>query len=124
MSLVEGLFVVAYRCARKKIPCLKRRCNYLIIATCPDWRNGRSIARSAWGRKAVADQGQWTSLPGCWIPGILSYTNGASEKHYQLHFVALFKSFAAELRKRGLDTSDDAHFGNVSGYMHVTDYIL
>lgn len=49
----------------------------------------------------------------CWIPGILSYTNGATQEHYHLHFLALFKSIASELQRRGLDTSSDKHFGNV-----------
>ena len=49
----------------------------------------------------------------CWIPGLLSYTNGATEKHYSLHFRALFQLIAQEHRRRGLSTSDDSIFGNV-----------
>ncbi|KAI0742318.1 hypothetical protein C8Q80DRAFT_1327971, partial [Daedaleopsis nitida] len=49
----------------------------------------------------------------CWIPGILSYTNGASADHYRHHFLALFQSISRERRSRGWDTSDDNDFGNV-----------
>ncbi|KAI0754060.1 hypothetical protein C8Q80DRAFT_1095345, partial [Daedaleopsis nitida] len=49
----------------------------------------------------------------CWIPGILSYTNGATSEHYRHHFLALFQSIARERRSRGWDTSNDADFGNV-----------
>ncbi|TFK80602.1 hypothetical protein K466DRAFT_456005, partial [Polyporus arcularius HHB13444] len=49
----------------------------------------------------------------CWIPGVLSYTNGATAEHYQHHFFALFKSIAQERARRGWDTSGDEHFGTV-----------
>ncbi len=48
-----------------------------------------------------------------WVPGILSYTNGATSDHYRYHFLALFQSIARERRARGWDTSSDHHFGNV-----------
>ena len=37
----------------------------------------------------------------CWVPGILSYTNGASGEHFKYHFLGVFQSIAheAELRK-------------------------
>ena len=50
----------------------------------------------------------------CWVPGLLSYTNGATAKHYNLHFQALFQIITRERQGRGFDTSDDAIFGNVS----------
>lgn len=50
----------------------------------------------------------------CWIPGIMSYTNGASSDHYRHHFLALFQSIAQERRSRGWDTGNDDDFGNVS----------
>ncbi|TFK79454.1 hypothetical protein K466DRAFT_460510, partial [Polyporus arcularius HHB13444] len=49
----------------------------------------------------------------CWLPGILSYTNGATAEHFQHHFYALFKSIAQERARRGWDTSSDEHFGTV-----------
>ena len=50
----------------------------------------------------------------CWVPGLLSYTNGATERHYSLHFQALFRIITKEHEQRGLNASDDAIFGNVS----------
>jgi hypothetical protein len=32
----------------------------------------------------------------CWVPGLFSYTNGASAQHFKYHFVGLFQSIAAE----------------------------
>lgn len=48
----------------------------------------------------------------CWIPGIMTYTNGASEEHYRYHFLALFESIAMECERRGVSVADD-HFANV-----------
>ncbi|RPD52543.1 hypothetical protein L226DRAFT_433390, partial [Lentinus tigrinus ALCF2SS1-7] len=49
----------------------------------------------------------------CWIPGIMSYSNGATSEHYRHHFLALFHSIARERMRRGFDTSKDEEFGNV-----------
>lgn len=49
-----------------------------------------------------------------WIPGILSYTNGATSDHYRHHFLALFQSIARERRSRNWDTSRDDDFSTVS----------
>jgi hypothetical protein len=37
----------------------------------------------------------------CWVPGVLSYTNGASAEHFKYHFLAVIQSIAheAELKK-------------------------
>lgn len=32
----------------------------------------------------------------CWVPGLFSYTNGASAQHFKYHFVGLFQSIAVE----------------------------
>ena len=56
----------------------------------------------------------YSPLLHCWVPGLLSYANGATEKHYSLHFQALFRIIAQEHEQTGLHTSDDAIFGNVS----------
>lgn len=55
----------------------------------------------------------------CWIPGVLSYTNGATAKHYQHHFFALFKSIAQERARQGWDASGDEHFGTVRPYGYL-----
>ncbi|KAF9468215.1 hypothetical protein BDZ94DRAFT_1184677 [Collybia nuda] len=48
----------------------------------------------------------------CWVPGIMTYSNGASAQHYQLHFQALFETMAAEAESRNIIISDDL-FRNV-----------
>jgi hypothetical protein len=48
-----------------------------------------------------------------WIPGIMTYSNGASEEHYRLHFLALFQSIAAECARRDVPLSDEL-FANVN----------
>ena len=48
-----------------------------------------------------------------WIPGLVSYTNGATEQHYCQHFLTLFQTIAHERMRQGLDTSSDSHFCNV-----------
>ncbi|KAF8171481.1 hypothetical protein BJ912DRAFT_1066144 [Pholiota molesta] len=42
-----------------------------------------------------------------WVPGVLSFTNGASKDHFKYHFIAVFSSIAreAEARKIELDKS-------------------
>ena len=37
----------------------------------------------------------------CWVPGVLSYTNGASAEHFKYHFLGVIQSIAreAELKK-------------------------
>lgn len=42
----------------------------------------------------------------CWLPGVLSYTNGASSDHFKYHFLAVFNSIASEAEKRELDVTD------------------
>lgn len=42
----------------------------------------------------------------CWIPALISYSNGASEDHYRLHFLALFLSIHEECERRGIETLD------------------
>lgn len=52
----------------------------------------------------------------CWVPGLLSYSNGASTDHYRLHFLALFQSISREARLRNHPV-DDSLFANVSSLM-------
>ncbi|KAF9459977.1 hypothetical protein BDZ94DRAFT_1379047 [Collybia nuda] len=49
----------------------------------------------------------------CWVPGIMTYSNGASEKHYELHFRALFETMAEEAQRQDTEVTDDL-FRNVS----------
>ncbi|KAH7907178.1 hypothetical protein BJ138DRAFT_1014934 [Hygrophoropsis aurantiaca] len=48
----------------------------------------------------------------CWVPGIMTYTNGASEEHYRIHFLCLFERMAAECERRNIEITDDL-FANV-----------
>lgn len=42
----------------------------------------------------------------CWVPGVLSYTNGSTERHFAHHFLALMMSIAEEAEKRGIPVVD------------------
>jgi hypothetical protein len=48
----------------------------------------------------------------CWIPGVMSFTNGASADHFKWHFLALFESIAEEAEWRQM-TIDDELFAGV-----------
>ncbi|KAG0691978.1 hypothetical protein DFH29DRAFT_1074083 [Suillus ampliporus] len=48
----------------------------------------------------------------CWVPGLMTYANGATEGHYQLHFVFLFRTMAQEADVRGIEVKDEL-FANV-----------
>jgi hypothetical protein len=42
----------------------------------------------------------------CWVPGVLSYSNGASAAHFEHHFLAVFMSIAHEAELRGIVVND------------------
>ena len=42
----------------------------------------------------------------CWVPGVLSYTNGASAEHFKHHFLAVFNSIADEALSRSIEVTD------------------
>ncbi|OBZ66501.1 hypothetical protein A0H81_13654 [Grifola frondosa] len=46
-----------------------------------------------------------------WIPGLFTYSNGASALHFEHHFYALFESIAKEARNRSLTVSDTMFSG-------------
>lgn len=41
-----------------------------------------------------------------WVPGVMSYTNGASKEHFKYHFLAVFHSMADEAKERGIPLED------------------
>ncbi|KAF8185384.1 hypothetical protein BJ912DRAFT_852761, partial [Pholiota molesta] len=45
-------------------------------------------------------------LLNCWIPGVFSYTNGASAEHFKHHFRAVFQSIAEEAKARSIEVVD------------------
>ncbi|KAG6901478.1 hypothetical protein DXG01_001102, partial [Tephrocybe rancida] len=47
----------------------------------------------------------------CWVPGVLSFTNGASSEHFMYHFLALFRSIAAYAEERGVELTDELFTG-------------
>ena len=51
----------------------------------------------------------------CWVPGLLSYTNGATANHFAHHFRALFESIATESERRGIEVVDRL-FAGVSAH--------
>ncbi|TFK34966.1 hypothetical protein BDQ12DRAFT_612483, partial [Crucibulum laeve] len=48
----------------------------------------------------------------CWVPGMITYSNGATEEHYCLHFLSLFKTIAQEAGDRDIEITDGL-FANV-----------
>jgi hypothetical protein len=54
----------------------------------------------------------------CWVPGVVSYTNGASRNHFAAHFLALLQSIALEAERRGISVTDDL-FKNVSSKFNI-----
>lgn len=42
----------------------------------------------------------------CWVPGVFSYSNGASAEHYKYHFLAVFHSMACEALEQQKEISD------------------
>ncbi|KAJ7658759.1 hypothetical protein DFH06DRAFT_442939 [Mycena polygramma] len=48
----------------------------------------------------------------CWVPGIMSYSNGGSAEHYRIHFFHLFASIAQECDSLGIPVTDEL-FANV-----------
>ncbi|KAJ6523273.1 hypothetical protein DFH09DRAFT_1420994, partial [Mycena vulgaris] len=51
----------------------------------------------------------------CWVPGIVSYSNGGTIQHYRIHFFELFVSMAEECDARGIEVTDDL-FANVMDF--------
>ncbi|KAJ7825884.1 hypothetical protein B0H14DRAFT_2368599 [Mycena olivaceomarginata] len=49
----------------------------------------------------------------CWVPVLITYSNGGTEQHYQLHFFELFLGFAEECQRREIVLTDDM-LANVS----------
>jgi hypothetical protein len=49
-----------------------------------------------------------------WVPGVMSYANGATQDHFFLHFLAMFESMASCAEQQGYKITD-ATFKNVSG---------
>jgi len=47
----------------------------------------------------------------CWVPGLLSYTNGATTNHFSHHFRALFEGIAVEAERRGIEVEDRLFVG-------------
>jgi hypothetical protein len=47
----------------------------------------------------------------CWIPGLMSFTNGASADHFKWHFLALFESIAEEAGWREMAINDELFAG-------------
>ena len=47
----------------------------------------------------------------CWVPGVLSYTNGASAEHFKYHFLGVFQSMAHEADSRKFPITDQLFAG-------------
>ena len=47
----------------------------------------------------------------CWVPGVLSFTNGASAEHFACHFLAVFQGIARVAESRKLEVMDELFAG-------------
>ncbi|KAF8351864.1 hypothetical protein F5887DRAFT_874070, partial [Amanita rubescens] len=52
-----------------------------------------------------------------WIPGLFSYSNGATAAHYKIHFLTLFEGIAVEAESRQIGVTD----GLFAGVMDFSD---
>jgi len=59
-----------------------------------------------------------------WVPGVISYTNGASAQHFKYHFIGVFQSIAREAdgRKVSLDDSMFAGVCSIYSYFSCTNH--
>ncbi|KAJ7725505.1 hypothetical protein B0H14DRAFT_2410571, partial [Mycena olivaceomarginata] len=57
----------------------------------------------------------------CWVPGVMSYSNGGTADHYRIHFVHLFMRMARECVSREIEVTDGL-FANVSTHFLVVDF--
>jgi hypothetical protein len=67
----------------------------------------------------------------CWVPGVLSFTNGASADHFTYHFLAVFQGIAREADSRKLEVKDELFAGvcchhpfMIHLHIHFTDIQL
>lgn len=49
----------------------------------------------------------------CWVPGVMTWSNGGTEAHYRHHFRALFETMTREYERQNVILTDDL-FANVS----------
>ena len=59
----------------------------------------------------------------CWVPGVLSFTNGASAEHFTYHFLAVFQGIAEEADLRKLEVRDEL-FAGVHDSFNITLFFL
>ena len=52
----------------------------------------------------------------CWIPGLMSFTNGATADHFKWHFHALFESIAEEVGCQNIIINDELFAGVGQSY--------
>lgn len=69
------------------------------------WREGNSL---------LIISSTYSPLLNAWVPGVFSYSNGASAQHYALHFFALFMTIDNAAKRRGTDLVD-RFFAGVGG---------
>ncbi|KAF5378164.1 hypothetical protein D9615_007525 [Tricholomella constricta] len=61
----------------------------------------------------------------CWVPGVLSFTNGATTDHFMHHFLAVFQGIVDEAEVRGMEIEDRLFAGvkslEISNKWQTTD---
>lgn len=43
----------------------------------------------------------------CWVPALMSFSNGVSAEHYRIHFLTLFESIRDETKRRKIELIDE-----------------
>ena len=60
----------------------------------------------------------------CWVPGVISYTNGASAEHFKYHFLAVLQSIAHEASLKGYGVTDKLFAGVRHLFLLISSFPL
>jgi hypothetical protein len=60
----------------------------------------------------------------CWVPGVISYTNGASAEHFKCHFLAVLQSIAHEASLKGHPVTDKLFAGVRDQLLSISPFFL
>lgn len=60
----------------------------------------------------------------CWVPGVISYTNGASAEHFKYHFLAVLQSIAHEASLKGRRVTDKLFAGVRHSFPLISSFPL
>ncbi|KAG2046758.1 hypothetical protein BDR06DRAFT_977264 [Suillus hirtellus] len=58
----------------------------------------------------------------CWVPGVMTWSNGGTEAHYRHHFRALFETMTQEYERQNVILTDDL-FANVTRIKKISGVV-